>query len=48
MHQDASLSYTLTGSHSLLQEILPTLGLNLDLLHCGQILYYLSHKGLYT
>ena len=30
-------------SHSLLQGIFPTQGLNLDLLHCRQILYHLSH-----
>ena len=33
------------GSLSLLQGILPTRGSNLGLLHCGQILYQLSHKG---
>ena len=33
------------GSHSLLQGIFPTLGLNPGLLHCRQILYQLSHKG---
>ena len=33
------------GSHSLLQRIFPTLGLNLGLLHCRQILYHLSHQG---
>ena len=33
------------GIHSLLQGIFPTQGLNLGLLHCGQILYCLSHKG---
>ena len=33
------------GSHSLLQRIFPTLGLNLGLLHCRQILYCLSHQG---
>ena len=31
-------------AHSFLQEILPTQGLNLGLLHCGQILYHLSHR----
>ena len=31
------------SSHSLLQEIFPTQGLNLHLLHCWQILYSLSH-----
>ena len=33
------------GSHSLLQGIFLTQGLNLGLLHCMQILYNLSHKG---
>ena len=33
------------GSHSLLQGIFPTQGSNPGLLHCGQILYQLSHKG---
>ena len=33
------------GSHSFLQGILPTQGLNSGLLHCRQILYYLSHQG---
>ena len=33
------------GSLSLLQEIFPTQGLKLDLLHCRCILYLLSHKG---
>ena len=32
------------GSHSLLQGIFPTQGLNLDLLCCRQILYCLSHQ----
>ena len=32
------------GSHSLLQRIFPTQGLNLGLLHFGQILCHLSHK----
>ena len=31
------------GCHSLLQGIVPIQGLNLDLLHCRQILNYLSH-----
>ena len=30
------------GSHSLLQQIFPTQGSNLDLSHCRQILYHLS------
>ena len=33
------------GSCSLLQRIFPTQGLNPGLLHCRQILYYLSHQG---
>ena len=33
------------ASHSLLQGIFPTQGLNLNLLHCRQILYHLSHQG---
>ena len=33
------------GSHSLRLGIFPTQGLNLGLLHCRQILYYLSHQG---
>ena len=33
------------SSHSLLQEIFPTQGSNLGLLHCRQILYHLSHQG---
>ena len=33
------------GSHSLLQEIFPTQGWNLGLLHCRWILYHLSHQG---
>jgi len=33
------------GTHSLLQGIFQTLGLNLGLLHCRQILYHMSHQG---
>ena len=33
------------GSHFLLQGIFPTLGSNLGLLHCRQILYHLNHQG---
>ena len=36
------------GCHSFLQEIFPTQGSNLGLLHCRQILYLLSHQGLYV
>ena len=32
------------GCHILLQEIFPTQGLNLGLLHCRQMLYHLSHQ----
>ena len=35
-----------SGSHSLLQGIFPTQGLDPGLLHCRQILYHLSHQGL--
>ena len=34
-----------SGSHSLLQRIIPTQGSNPCLPHCKQILYQLSHKG---
>ena len=37
--------HTGVGSHSLLQGIFPTQGLNPGLPHCGQILYHLSHQG---
>ena len=33
------------GCHSLLQRIFPNQGSNLDLPHCRQILYCLSHQG---
>ena len=33
------------GSHSLLQGIIRTQGLNSDLLHCRWIFYHMSHKG---
>ena len=39
---------TTVGCHALLQGIFPTQGLNLSLLyllHCRQILYWLSHQG---
>ena len=36
------------GCHFLLQEIFPTQGLNLGLLHCRQTLYRLSHQGCQT
>ena len=34
------------GNHSLLQGIFLTQGLNLDFLHCRQIIYHLSHQGM--
>ena len=41
--------HTGVGSHSLLKGIFLTKGSNLGLLHCGQILYHLSHQeGSYT
>ena len=40
----AGCKKTGVGCHSLLQEISPTQGLNLGLLHCRQILYCLSHR----
>ena len=33
------------GCHALLQDIFLTQGLNLGLLHCKQILYHLSYRG---
>ena len=38
---------TVVGSRSLLQGIFPKQGLNLDFLHWRQILYCLSHEGIY-
>jgi len=42
---DSLPSHGWRGSHSLLQGIFPTQGLNPGLPHCRQILYQLSHKG---
>ena len=42
-----SLGKILSGYHFLLQEIFLTQGLNADRLHCRQILYHLSHQGIY-
>jgi len=42
---DSAGKNTGVGRHSLFQGISPTQGLNLGLLHCGQILYHLSHQG---
>ena len=45
LNHQASPKNTGVGSHSLLQGIFLTQGLNLGLLHCRQILYHLSHRG---
>ena len=45
VHGDSPGKNTGVGCHALLQGIFPTQGLNLDLLHCRQILYHLSHQG---
>ena len=37
-----------TGCHALLQVIFPTQGSNPGLLHCRQILYWLSHQGIHA
>ena len=42
---DSPGKHTRVGSLSLLQEIIPTQGLNTGLPHCWWILYQLSHKG---
>ena len=47
LHAPLSMDFpgknTGVGSHSLLQEIFPTQGSNLDFLHCKWIIYQLSH-----
>ena len=43
--QDFPGKSTGVGCHFLLQRIFPTLGLNLGLPHCRQMLYHLSHQG---
>ena len=45
VYGDSPGKNTAVGCHALLQRILPTQGLNPGLLHCRQILYYLSHQG---
>ena len=45
VHGDSPSKNTRVGCHALLQEIFPTQGWNLGLLHCTQILYHLSHQG---
>ena len=45
VHGDSPGKNPGVGCHALLQEIFPTQGLNLGLLHYKQILYHLSHQG---
>ena len=45
VHGDSPGKNTGVGCHALLQGIFPTQGSNPGLLHCGQILYRLSHEG---
>ena len=45
VHGNSSGKSTGVGSHSLLQGIFPIQGLNLGLLHCRQILYWLRNQG---
>ena len=45
VHGDSLGRNTGVGCHVLFQEIFPTQGLNLGLLHCRQTLYHLSHQG---
>ena len=45
LSMDSPGKHTGIGSHSLLQGIFLTQGLNLGLLHCRQILYHPSHGG---
>ena len=44
VHRDSPGKNTAVGCHALLQGIFPTQGSNSGLLHCRQILYYLSHQ----
>ena len=45
VHGDSPGKNTGVGCHPLLQGIFLTQGSNPGLLHCGQILYRLSHQG---
>jgi len=45
VHGDSPGKNTGVGRHALLQGIVPIQGSNPDLLHCRQILYYLSLQG---
>ena len=44
VHGDSPGKNTRVGCHALLQAMSPMQGLNLGLLHCMQILYYLRHQ----
>ena len=44
VHGDSPSKNTRVGCHALLQGIFQTEGLNLGLVHCRWILYYLSHQ----
>ena len=44
VHEDSPGKNTGVGCHALLQEIFPTQGSNLGILHCRWILYHLSHQ----
>ena len=46
VHGDSPDKNTGVGCHGLLQGIFPTHGSNPGLLHCRQILYHLSNKGI--
>ena len=45
--RDSPGKNTGVSGHSLLQGIFPTQGSNMSLLYCRQILYCLSHQGIY-
>ena len=45
VHRDSPGKNTGVGCNTLCQGIIPTQGMNPGLLHCGQILYHLSHQG---
>ena len=45
VHGDSPGKSSGVGCHALLQGIFPTQGSNPGLLHCRQILYFLSHQG---
>ena len=45
VHGDSPGKNTGMGWHALLQGIFPTRGSNPGLLHCGWILFHLSHQG---